>query len=264
MYKILISDFEDTLIDNEDAIPLSTMLSLDKMRTCHIPFTVITNKSFKSILEYNKDFPFVDYIICMDGAYVYDAKESKVLIHKNIGISIIKKIQKNFALYNLCFYTLDWCNYTKKEINKENQRKIGDFNVFSKFHKDNIFKIEIHTSSKKNQLSIISQLEEMDLDIEIQAKKEKDYFVEIFMKGCSRLLAIEKICKKNHFSLQEVVFIGANLNNIESYKSVGMSIAVDNASKRLKKVAGEITVSNNEKAVELAIKKYLNDFSSNT
>lgn len=263
MYKILISDFEDTLIDNEDAIPLSTMLSLDKMRTYSIPFVVMTNKSLKSILEYNKDFPFVDYIICMDGAYVYDAKESKALIHKNIGVSIIKKIKKNFDQFNLCFYTLDWCNYTKKEINKENQRKIGDFNVFSKFHKDNIFKIEIHTSSKKEQVSIMSQLEEMNLDIQVQAKKEKDYFVEVFMKGCSRLQAVDKICNKNHISLQEVVFIGANENNLDSYTKVGMPIAVDNANKKLKKASIEVTVSNNEKAVELAIKKYLDDFPSN-
>ena len=257
MYKILISDFEDTLIDNEDAIPLSTMLSLDKMRTSHIPFVIMTKKSLKLVLDYNKDFPFIDYVICMDGAYVYDVKESKTLIHKNIAISIVKKIKKNFEKYNLCFYTLDWCNYTKKEISKENQRKIGDFNVFSKFHKDNIFKIEIHTSSKQEQISIINQLEEMKLDIQYFEKKEKDYYVEIFMKECSRLLAINKICTKNHISLQEVVFIGAMEENMESYEKVGMSIAVENANRKLKKVSHEVTVSNNEKPVERAIKKYL-------
>ena len=63
MYKILISDFEDTLLDIEDAIPLSTMLSLDKIRNEKVSYAVVTRKNFKSVLDYNKDFPFMDYII---------------------------------------------------------------------------------------------------------------------------------------------------------------------------------------------------------
>ena len=58
MYKILISDFEDTLLDEEDAIPLSTMLSLDKIRNDGVAYAIVSRKTFKSVLDYNKDFPF--------------------------------------------------------------------------------------------------------------------------------------------------------------------------------------------------------------
>ena len=84
MYKILISDFEDTLLDIEDAIPLSTMLSLDKIRNEKVSYVVVTRKNFKSVLDYNKDFPFMDYIIALDGAYVYDVNKDKPLFKRNI------------------------------------------------------------------------------------------------------------------------------------------------------------------------------------
>lgn len=257
MYKILISDFEETLIDNEDAIPLSTMLSLDKIRTTKITFGVITNRSLKSILDYNKDFPFVDYIIAVNGAYIYDVNKNKPIVNANVPISVIKKIKKNFDDYNLCFYTLDWCNYTKEQVSGDYVRKIGDFSVFSSFHKDNIYKMEIHCPTKKEQTNIIKKLEELDLAIKYYARHGKDYYVEISSKDCDRLQAINKICTMKKAALKEVMMVGSNEDNIEAFKKVGMSIAVDNASMKLKRVAKDLTGSNNEKAVETAIKKYI-------
>ena len=256
MYKILISDFEDTLLDEEDAIPLSTMLSLDRIRNNNVAYTVITKRNFKSVLDYNKDFPFMDYIIALDGAYVYDVKKDKVLFKRNIAISIVKKISKVFEDYNLCFYTLDWCNYTKEKVEGENVRKIGDFKVFSAFHKDNIFKIEIRCEKKIDQSRALKELDELNLDITYYARNDLDkgYYVEIVMAECSRLDAIIKICKARRNSLKDVVLVGYDEDNIPVFKKVGLSFAVDNASPKLKKYATNTTVSNYDKAVETVIK----------
>ncbi len=254
MYKLLISDFENTLIDSEDAIPLSTMLSLDRIRNQKIAYGVISKRSFKTILDYNKDFPFVDYIIVLDGAYVYDVNKEKPLIKRSIAISIIKKIKKVFDDYNLCFYTLDWCNYTKIPVDGCNVRKIGDFKVFSAFHKDNIFKIEIRCSNKKDQSKVLEMLDELNLDIIFYARNDKGYYVEIVTGECSRLDAIQKICKAKHISLKDTIVVGSDDDNIPVFKKVGLSFAVDNSSAKLKKAATKTTVSNYDKAVETVIK----------
>lgn len=256
VYKILISDFEDTLLDEEDAIPLSTMLSLDRIRNQKITYTVISKKSFKTVLDYNKDFPFMDYIIVLDGAYVYDVNKDKPLFKRNIAISIIKKIYKVFEDYNLCFYTLDWCNYTKDVVKGDNVRKIGDFKVFSAFHKDNIFKVEIRCNKRIDQSRALKELEELNLDITYYARndEEKGYYVEIVMAECSRLDAISRICKARRCGLKDVVFVGSDDDNISVFKKVGLSFAVDNSSSKLKKSSNKTTVSNYDKAVETVIK----------
>lgn len=254
MYKLLISDFENTLIDEEDAIPLSTMLSLDRIRNKKIAYGVISKKNFKSVLDYNKDFPFVDYIIALDGAYVYDVSKDKPLFKRNISISIIKKIKKIFDDYNLCFYTLDWCNYTKEPVDGDNVRKIGDFKVFSAFHKDNIFKIEIRCKNKKEQTKVLNLLDELNLDISFFARNIDGYYIEIVMGECSRLEAIQRICKARHVGLKDTVVVGSDDDNVSVFKKVGLSFAVDNSSTKLKKAATKITVSNCDKAVETVIK----------
>lgn len=259
MYKILISDFEDTLIDEEDAIPLSTMLALDKVRNNKITYGIITKRNFRSILEYNKDFPFVDYIIVLDGAYVYDVNKDKPLFKRNVSISIVKKIKKVFDDYNLCFYTLDWCNYTKERVEGDNVRKIGDFKVFSDFHKDNIFKVEIRCKNRKEQTEVLNELDELNLDIEYFSRndKEKGHYIEIVMAECGRLDAVNRICKDRKASIKDTVLVGCDDDNLKLFKKVGLSVAVDNASSKLKKAAKEVTVSNFDKGVEKIIEEYL-------
>ena len=44
MYKMIVSDFCGTLIDSEEAISVSTMLELDRVRKDGIIFCITTSK----------------------------------------------------------------------------------------------------------------------------------------------------------------------------------------------------------------------------
>ena len=61
MIKMITCSFYNTLIDKEDAIPLSTMLQIDKARQEKIKFTILTNRSSEELKYYNRDYPFIDY-----------------------------------------------------------------------------------------------------------------------------------------------------------------------------------------------------------
>ena len=85
MYKMIVSDFDGTLIDSDEAIPLSTMVEIDRIRKLGVKFVVATGRILKSVLDYNRDFPFLDYVISCDGAYVYDVSNRKTLYKKPLG-----------------------------------------------------------------------------------------------------------------------------------------------------------------------------------
>ena len=74
------------------------------------------------------------------------------------------------------------------------------------------------------------------------------------MSECSRLEAIQKICKARKISLKDTVVIGCDEDNIPIFKKAGLSFAVESASTKLKKIATNITLSNTDKAVETVIK----------
>ncbi len=70
MIKMFISSFYNTLIDEEDAIPTTTMLAIDQLKQKNILITIITNRLQNEVLYYNKDYPFIDYIISLNGSII--------------------------------------------------------------------------------------------------------------------------------------------------------------------------------------------------
>ncbi|MBQ9018728.1 MAG: HAD hydrolase family protein [Bacilli bacterium] len=92
MIKMVVSSFYNTLINKEEAIDMSTMLEIDRIRNEKVLFTISTNGLYKEILDYNKDFPFVDYIISLNGSYIYDVLKDKCIYKQKIAKIDVKKI----------------------------------------------------------------------------------------------------------------------------------------------------------------------------
>ena len=264
MYKMLVTDFDGTLLDSDEAIPLSTMLEIDRIRKDGVLLTIATGRVMKSVLEYNKDFPFIDYIIACNGAYVYDVKRDKVIFKKNIMASIIKKVKKISSEYDLCFCTEEYWYLLKgsNTINRkleDRERIITDFDTFYAENKSNIYKIEILCDKKKDRDNIYSILEELDLKILLNKilYTNKQYGIEIVMNDITKYSGIEKICKLNKIDVESVIAIGDDLSDLSMIKNVGMGVAVSNAESSVKKVAKMKTSSNDTKGVEKVIRKLL-------
>ena len=96
MTRMVISSFYNTLINSEESIETSTMLEIDRIRSKNILFTIITNRHLKEILYYNRDFPFIDYVISLNGAHVYDITNNKCIIENPLDKNIVSKIKKLF------------------------------------------------------------------------------------------------------------------------------------------------------------------------
>ena len=96
MYKLIVSSFLNTIINDYEEIPMSTVVLIDELRRSGIKFVIATGKDIDSIIYYNRDFPFNDYLITSNGAYIYDMNKNKVIFKKNIGIRTIKRIIKYY------------------------------------------------------------------------------------------------------------------------------------------------------------------------
>ena len=101
--KMVVSSFSKTLINSEEAIGYSTMVEIDRIRNNDIKFSIMTNESLRNVIDYNKDFPFIDYVISFNGAVVYDVINKEFLYKKNISNSTIKKIYKLIKIFYKSF-----------------------------------------------------------------------------------------------------------------------------------------------------------------
>lgn len=255
MNKMLVCRFEDVLINSDGAIFNSTMIKIDELRSNNNLFTIATGRDLESVLYYNKSYPFIDYIICCDGAYVLDVNKDKVIYKKNIGINVIKKIKNTFGNYSICFYTLDgvYCLGTKFN---DDDKLITDFDLFFLNNKSKIYKIRIWCQGKKEINNIITKLNELNLSIDYVSSSEKKSFIDIVSSGVNKLVGMKKICKINKLKLDKVVVVGRDKSDILMMKNVGYRVTLNNCLKDVKNISQSVFSSNDKKGLEEVMKEY--------
>ncbi len=255
MYKMVVCDFFGALINSEEAIPLSTMLELDRIRKNGVFFCITTNKSARTIIEYNKDFPFIDYVVAFNGSYVYDINKGKVIYDKGISVTRFKKIYKLFNKKDMCFYTLDSCNYTGKYRDNDFSELIIDIDDFIEEKKNEIYKVKVFFEDKKDAKEALKILKDDSKLTCYLRENNKVYVLEIYNSLNNKLSGVEKVLAKNKIALEEVLAICSVDSSCCLAKKVGCSYVMKNGDSALHKIVKNLTGTNEEKGVEQVIKK---------
>ena len=220
MTRMVVSSFYNTLINKEEAIPTSTMLEIDRIRHNNILFVVITNRLLKDVLYYNNDFPFIDYIICLNGSIIYDVNNNKIIYEKSIDKKTINNIKEQYKNNKITYYTKD--NYYNELINED------------------IYKIEIEVNKKDlNKNNSIF-------------KYNNKYYIEI--NSTSIYDSLKVIMKKENIKQEEITTIIGNLSEKELINKIDNTYVVSNSMKELKELANNKTKSNDKKGLEQVIK----------
>ena len=233
MIKMVVSSFYNTLIDSEEAIPTSTMLEIERIRKKGIIFSVCTNRSYKEVLDYNKDFPFIDYIISLNGSYVYDVISDKCLFKNKITKTNVKKISTIFE---------------NKQIKYYGETKI--YNTFDKVEDNDIYKIEVEIAEDEN----LDSLSKLSINKSIFEKDSKTY-LEITSSRSNMFNGVDKISIKTGIKLSEVLVITCNDSDVSLVSNIKNSYIMKNCYKTLKKLDTKKTLSNDSKGVEKVLKQ---------
>ena len=221
MIKMLVSSFYNTLIDEEDAIPTSTMLAIDQIKSKKVQLTILTNRLQEEVLYYNHDYPFIDYIVSLNGSIIYDVNHDKTIELCSFTKKELEEISLEFTKKEIYYYTKD--------------------EVFSDIPQETVYKIEIKGIKQwKKDMYHTSLL-----------KIGKETFLEI----CKNTTydAIKKIKTKEN----EIVSIIGNDSEESILKNIKETYVVRNASKQLREQTQKLTKSNKNKGVEAVIKSIL-------
>lgn len=264
--RIIVSGFDGTLIDEEEAIPMTTVLAIDTSRNIGHKFIIATGRVLTSILSYNQDFNFLDYIIACNGACIYDNMKEKIIYKKPLQKQLIRTIKQTFeSTAILYFCTLDSWHLYVSTIYQEKKDKImksdiKDFNRFLSRNKNHIYKIEMHFINEKKAQEALKELKKLKLEINfnLQVFNDNIYIIEVTAKGVDKFEALRKITEIEKVKMKDVVAIGDSYNDIRMVKRAGLGVAVENSCSSLKEVSDEETTSNNALGVEKILDKINN------
>lgn len=203
---MIISSFDKVLINQEEAIPVPTMLEIEQIRKKGILFSVCTNHLYQEVLDYNRDFPFIDYIISLNGSYIYDVKAQRCSYKKKVSLSVQKKIQELFPKEKIIYYTEE-SSYETLPDNTD------------------IYKIEVELTDETEIGDKLKKLKVSSSILEYQGKK----YLEITSNSCNMFGAVDHIGLKNNINLKEIISVCSNESDLCLVQNIANGYMIEHA-----------------------------------
>lgn len=258
-YKLIVTDMDGTLLDNEHEISEENKTALLKATENGIHIAIATGRIYESTIKYAKILGVKAPIICCNGALVKEYNGNIIYENKlkyDLCESIIDVLDKN-EIYYQCFtsdtiftpYINEWLK--KYQMQEDLNIKIVEtIDVKNNIKEEDILKfLVIEENSEK--LKLVKKQLELIQGIEIT----KSFYnnIEIMNKGVNKGTAVENLAKYLKVDKSEVITFGDNYNDLSMIKYAGMGIAMGNAEDLIKDNANYVTCKNYEHGVAKAI-----------
>ncbi len=260
MIKLIATDMDGTLLDENNRLPADFFNTLEKLNEKNIKFVVASGRPYVTLRENFKPYSDHIYFICDNGAYIVEPDRDPIIsiIDKN-DVNAIVKASENIpnSLVMLCgtkaTYIKECSEEMKAEINKYylNQKFVDDLIDIN----DDIFKITIcdFNDSSKNSFPILNPLFGDKYKLAVSGK----VWLDINNKGVNKGDALKEIQRNFDISYNETMAFGDFYNDIELLQAAEYSFVMKNANEDMKQYGKYIAESNADNGVIKAIYKYV-------
>lgn len=267
--RIYVSDLDGTLLRNSAMISAFSKNRLIKLIEAGVNFTVASARSIVSIQQVLRGIPIHLPVIEINGAFVSDFRTAEHLVINNMETEIASQVYRLIVeagcgafvssfngssdrLYyqQITCEGMQWYYDNRVRHNDKRLRQVD--NLADKFT-DKVVAFTVIDSRGKLQRLLDN------ITMRLGDKVETHFFenpysppwhwLTIHDKTACKSTAIKAILDYAGFSMDELVVFGDSVNDINMFKMVHRSIAVENAGEELKKHAAEIIGSNETDSV---------------
>ncbi len=269
MIKCIISDLDETLLDENKNISEANIQSINKARQLGIPFIIATGRGYTSIPQYLDilDLKYKGmYSITNNGAIISDNENNDHISFYGLNWDLVKEIAEFGLKHHLCvqiFTATDVYSFLTNEDEKEVLLSFkpdahlceGSIEFLSGM---DIVKVMYQNLDIPYLKSLEKQLSQHILD-NTSISYSSHRYMEFNRKGITKALGIQEIMNRLHINKDEILAIGDNLNDLAMLKYVTHSATVSNGVKELKEICEYVSsYSHNESGVSDIIEYYLN------
>lgn len=262
MIKLIATDMDGTLLDENGELPKDFLSVVDTLAKNDIKFVVASGRSHPTL--HNIFQPISDKLsyICDNGAFIVENKSisSMEIIDKEAVQNIIKTCKDipNIQV-TLCGTKGMYQTNCSDEFNKEIDKYYIAKNIVEDLLtvEDDIFKIAIcdFADAHENSYKILEPKFGDDFSVVVSGK----LWLDIMNKNVNKGIALEKIQKDLNVSYEETMVFGDFYNDIEMLKRAHYSFVMENANEDMKQYGNFIAKSNRESGVIKAIEEYVLD-----
>jgi Cof subfamily protein (haloacid dehalogenase superfamily) len=256
--KAIFLDIDGTLITNQKAVSKNVISEVQRVQKDYkVPLYYISARMPKAINTVGNVLKLNDIMIAYTGALILDSKNiiRESHITANVSSIIVREaVDADIEYIGLYSYDNWYVNgdnfWTQREImGTKVQPEMVDLKSFSP---GNVHKVMLRDTPEK--ISAIDA--KLRMHAELNVFKTKDTTLEVFDNSCSKAVSVKFMSDHFNIPLENMMAIGDSEGDVGMIKTVGYGIAMGNAEDYIKKIAFDVTSSNDEDGVANTLKKY--------
>ena len=289
MYKLVAVDLDGTLLNSYGEVSDKNKEAVKKAMDNGIKIVLASGRPMESVRSISLDINASPYIICGNGAIVYDIENDEAIyenyLDKEKVLKIIKICEENSIYcsvytektiiakslnYNVLYYNYE---NAKKEESKRTHINIVE-NMYKYIEELNTNKFSKITICDNNEiifsriLQKIKKVKRIDiLDVEHMSRKVikdgsktaniKYFYTEISNLNVNKWFAIQNLCDKLNIQEDEIVAIGDNKNDEMMVENAGLGVAMGKSFLSSEKIGNIVVGHNDEDGFAEAIEKII-------
>lgn len=263
--KLIMSDIDGTILDKNHQLDSYLIELMPLLKQRDIPFVLASARSPLGIAPISKELGITDFpIACYNGALISlgDKILSQHSIDKSELLLLHDFLKKEFPTVSINVYSgKDWLVNTIDEwveieatITGESP-KVTSLADFIRDEKTLVHKLLLidNTDTIQKLQKNLSSIDFPQTDFYLS----KDNYLEVTHNQVSKKQALLELAKYYQLSLNEIMTIGDNYNDIPMIETAGLGVAMGNAPTEVKTCANTVTDSNDQNGVSKAIKLYV-------
>ena len=273
--RLIAFDLDGTVLDDDKSVPEENLRALKAAAERGIHIVPATGRIVEGVPEAIRELPFIRYYIAINGAYVYDAGEEKVLyrgeVPAELAVRLCEYMDSLPVLYDCYQYNFGWMSrdmfarteeYFSQEpgiyeLVKRSRESVDDLKETLRQRGDPVQTLQMYFKPE--------QMEERLRQIELvprlfpglTASSSLKNNIEINSVTAGKGPALIALARSLGLEQNQTVAFGDGSNDLSMIRAAGLGVAMANAEPAVKAAAGLITGKNTEAGVAQAIWRLL-------
>lgn len=264
-YKMVFSDMDGTLLWKGVRVSVENSAAIRKAVDKGVDFVICTGRGVFGVEEHLKELDLIGkkgYVICQNGAAVYDLRDMRLVICKSFSPALIAPVAKIARELGLEIYYYDNSGFMAEEATERVQKytrttgmKIRLLQEPTDFEGE-FTKFQI--SGPREKLLIVKEKAEKILGDKMNLFFSSEVYLEFVHKDVSKGNALEATAKEAGVDLKDTIAIGDSDNDLPMILKAGLGVAMKNGEAHVKAAADYITQRDcEENGVAEVIEKFI-------
>ena len=268
MYRIIVSDLDDTLLTSDHKLTDRTLSAIQRARRAGVKFVPASGRGIRSITSLLEKIGTLDtageYMIGYNGGMIYENKDDRVIYSQGITFEEAETLFKRGLGYDVSIriYTSGTV-YVRKTAHDLPTANLGTQKVVSFDDRDISFlrdKDIIKCVFDLPDYDVLFRIEDdlRDVTGNMAVSYSSGRFLEFNRKGVDKGAALRILAKHLGVPMSETMALGDNYNDLAMIKAAGLGVAVANSVSEVREAADLVSDrTNDEDAAAEVIERFV-------